>query len=728
MLAIPNHRVLLDGDLGVLYRDFGTIFLAPMQQQVDALRAGQLLLWDSWQFGGTPFWPLPNTAPAYLPLLALLLSFGTLAGLNLAILLHVLFGAAGSYALVHRMSGSRAAGLIGGVVFLHARYTQFLADVLPLEGFALAWLPWAFLFLVVALERDRWLAPAVAAGVCFAAIPWSGGYIVLLRGFLLAGVFVGLASLRPPLVARVGRGVGILSATTATCALLGAARFLPTWRWIPLTDRSAGTSIELAMEGVLTVGQLGEWLLLEGIAPLALLAAGVVLSLRRRFDWTLPVAAMWLVLMLLSLGPLHQLLMEHVPGFGHIREPRRAFVLLPVVLAAGAGLGAAKLLRLLATRSTATRAVAALSLIGWLAVDRVSVFPVNRDPRKSLSERLEKNAIHQDLARRAAEEPERFRVHDYADTRPKMKRTADLIRSCLRLESLEGAIGNIQISAYDTEYLGLSRKRRAVLWGAMNVRYVTSQKELDDDGLVFLEEFPRDHGLLHPGSDGPFLYRNERELPRAYLIDHAVAYVGGESGMWTWMLLREEWDPGRVALLRIAPGRIDIDERLASWFDALIAFPERDGELGVQAAAAAAGTDAILGGDALVSSARGKLGRRMQETPTTLRRVADPAPEWNRCRVDLPEDAGGRILVLAETYSLYPGWRAYIDGDEVPIYQASGAASALLLPRGARQVDLRYRPPGLGLGLLLSSLGAAAVVLVVGLDRRRRNRPDREPR
>ncbi|MBI3695755.1 MAG: YfhO family protein, partial [Acidobacteria bacterium] len=89
--------------------------------------------------------------------------------------------------------------------------------------------------------------------------------------------------------------------------------------------------------------------------------------------------------------------------------------------------------------------------------------------------------------------------------------------------------------------------------------------------------------------------------------------------------------------------------------------------------------------------------------------------EWGnrviRCRVQAP--AGG-FLVISTTWD--PGWRAQVDGAPARIYRVNGTLLGLALPRGARDVVVRYTAPGFlaGLGLL----GAGAAVLAVWRRRR----------
>lgn len=62
-----------------------------------------------------------------------------------------------------------------------------------------------------------------------------------------------------------------------------------------------------------------------------------------------------------------------------------------------------------------------------------------------------------------------------------------------------------------------------------------------------------------------------------------------------------------------------------------------------------------------------------------------------------------KILCISLPYD--EGWSAYIDGEEVELYQANTAFIALELSAGDHEVELRYWIPGLTAGIVLSVVG-----------------------
>ena len=75
------------------------------------------------------------------------------------------------------------------------------------------------------------------------------------------------------------------------------------------------------------------------------------------------------------------------------------------------------------------------------------------------------------------------------------------------------------------------------------------------------------------------------------------------------------------------------------------------------------------------------------------------------------------LMVVAETY--FPGWKATIDGKDVPVFEADGAFVGIALPAGHHVVSLAYRRPlAADVGRVIT-LGTLVAVLVFAWRRRR---------
>ena len=68
------------------------------------------------------------------------------------------------------------------------------------------------------------------------------------------------------------------------------------------------------------------------------------------------------------------------------------------------------------------------------------------------------------------------------------------------------------------------------------------------------------------------------------------------------------------------------------------------------------------------------------------------------------------VLVLADSF--YPGWKAFVDGNETKILKANHFFRAVVLPKGARRVEFRYEPWSFRLGWMISMFTATGIVVV----------------
>jgi uncharacterized membrane protein YfhO len=67
------------------------------------------------------------------------------------------------------------------------------------------------------------------------------------------------------------------------------------------------------------------------------------------------------------------------------------------------------------------------------------------------------------------------------------------------------------------------------------------------------------------------------------------------------------------------------------------------------------------------------------------------------------------ILVLSENH--YPGWRAYVDGRATETLRVDYALRGVVLAAGEHRVEFVYRPKSVFIGLLVSLLTLAALLL-----------------
>jgi hypothetical protein len=115
---------------------------------------------------------------------------------------------------------------------------------------------------------------------------------------------------------------------------------------------------------------------------------------------------------------------------------------------------------------------------------------------------------------------------------------------------------------------------------------------------------------------------------------------------------------------------------------------------------------AVLVADGMDVSSLGRLSAGAQDQVS----IAEYAPE----RVVVKADLGANgLLVLADMW--YPGWRAYVDGVEQPIYRVYHAFRGVSVLAGSHTVEFVYQPVTLVWGAVVSVASLAALLVAIRL-------------
>ena len=89
----------------------------------------------------------------------------------------------------------------------------------------------------------------------------------------------------------------------------------------------------------------------------------------------------------------------------------------------------------------------------------------------------------------------------------------------------------------------------------------------------------------------------------------------------------------------------------------------------------------------------------------------------NSVEVELSNLAAPRVLTYLD--AAYPGWHAYVDGQETPILTADEAFKAVAVPEGTHRVLFEYRPVRIYAGLGISTSGLVLLAAILWWSRER---------
>lgn len=232
------------------------------------------------------------------------------------------------------------------------------------------------------------------------------------------------------------------------------------------------------------------------------------------------------------------------------------------------------------------------------------------------------------------------------------------------------------VRGYDTiilrdyvEYLEAIEPQRGILYS--KVAKLFDQRSLSSPLLDLLnvkyvftsEVVSRPGWTLHAQADGIRVYRNERVLPRAFVIG-AVQTVPDRAAALA-AIRDSRFDPRRLAV---------VEGAAPAWLAGPAAAPA----------------------DVLVPAQVVEYGNN---------RVA--------LRASAPETGG--LLVLCDV--MFSGWTATVNGVEAPVLRANALFRGVALPPGEHTVVFTYRPLSFRAGALLSAVAAAVLgaLLAFGL-------------
>jgi hypothetical protein len=556
----------------------------------------------------------------------------------------------------------------------------------------MALLPWCWLLAWKALHAEhnfhRW---ALACGALAGVGALEGGSSPVVYGVpALALLLLGI-----PFAAGRWRGLKRLVATGVLAAVAAGAvagcQLLPMLDYLKVTGRAGGLPWGHASARILEYNNP-----LPGTALWVVMGLGFALLAwrgpRRAAVWFAAVAALGYLTS--EHEEVFRVLWLYAPGFSYQRIPQRALVLLGAAgsILAGAGVQAAYEI---ARGRRWLGLPLALVLAGWLGYELWQRAPAPMAMADVRIERKENSAI-----RWLVEHARGTRIHIWesenrhwgADnvTQPF---ELEVLASYTPTENRDYLPGDFDEQGHRT-FHAETYSDPAKFWGLLGVRYVTSTGPRGEGGFHLATMVPRCAiEVCQPTkSAGPFIYENDRVLPRLFRVSRTLVLVGEPRKVFEASLdimKQPAFDPGQVAILQIVPGE---------------PMPDADAQIAVG--------DAI-GGMPLLGTAEGDaaVNKILDGPKATVNGSVLQREGPNRFEAVAP--AGEGWIVVSEKMAIYRGWSLWTEGNPTRFVRADGVLAAFKASPGVK-IEARYRPPGflLGLaGLVLVSAGVAVAEL-----------------
>jgi hypothetical protein len=681
--------------------DYSGQFVSFGAYQARRLLAGEIPLWNPYNYAGLPFIADTQAAVFYPPRLVTIvishLFFGgwSYAALQAETIAHYWLGALFMYLFVRTITQSRLAGIVSGIALAYGGY---LTGYPPLQLAMLEagiWLPVGLLGIYKASEANqagwdyRWLAlTALALGIGLSA---GHPQTSLFTSYTLIAYSIHRAvkqhiNWRPTAI--------IVIATLSLGFGLAAIQVLPGLEYTRLTVRAdygfdalAGgfpfsDLITLLLPNVLTVWSP----LYLGIAVLALTVIAIWLKQES--------ARLWGVWALIALGfsfggatIIYRMAYLFGPGFSLFRGQERAAYLITHSVAILAGLGTAALLSGEKTPGTLRLGLGIAAGIGWLLA--VEVFVIDRivPPDERMFALLKasfflallltltwvvvgllQESTHKvwwPLALTGLIVFDLFSVTMSTNWEPipvgERKLLSDLVPVALEDQALFRVDGR----------LGLG-ENYGTLVGLQDIRGTSPLRPAALDRYLALPQY-RLHQLL--GVKYVFTDWEQIEVPstvKAKVSDHVPP-----------LFLHEINDPTSRAWMAYHVMITEDDNQALGW----MADPTFDPRSTV-----------VLASEPPLDLP----AEAPEDWSVTVERYA---PENIALTVNTPADG---ILVISEWD--YPGWQAAVNGKKVDLWRVNAGLRGLPLQAGEYHIEMTYRPLSVTLGAIISTVSALLLV------------------
>jgi hypothetical protein len=717
----------------------------------ERLRAGEIPGWNPYQFAGAPFAADPQSGWTYLPAMLLFTIFQLPLAVPAFLLLHLTIAGFATYVLARLLKIGVGGALVAAVAYELSGPVLGRSVCCPAALEVATWAPVALLGAELAIRSRNWTRRIVGWSIAGLAVSqglaaWlgQGSYYLLLAlgAFIVFRTLFSPAEPDPSWVGRVQDAALHGGAVLAIGFGLAAAGILPRMEYVSRSNvaggQYSGQSAWAAEIGGVTPSMVFERffdpsLHYPGIA-IAILAISALWLAR---DWfgmkffaafgicALILAAPWTT-------PLHALLYAVLPRFEELHKhwPERVAVVgyLAFALLAGAavdtlrrerltraqivtiiGLPVGSVTALLLVRAggvpvaiglvslalallVAVKVSGSRSSIRWavpvllsavVAFDLLVGFqgiasqaPYGGFHRVDLDEYYERTGAVAFIEQQEAEEPGRYIGFDQsqraiADGQRVLYRyqfaspeTVELlVNNRGTLHGLEDAQGYnpvqprrfveflTALNGHPQEYHDANiypAGFTSPLLDLLNIRYVVIPAEIPDDRND-LQALSRQLPTIYVDDEVRVL-ENRQAVPQAWIVHEAQQVAEGDA---LTLLANGQVDPLRTALLETTPPEL---------------------------------------APAVDSSAD---------------QVTMAAESPDRLKLTTTSDAPG-LLMLSESYD--PGWKAYVDGEQVDVLVADHLLRAVPLPAGEHIVELRYEPRSLQIGVAISTATALVVI------------------
>lgn len=682
-------------------------------------------LWNPYAFSGTPLFANPNytllyyTFPLIIP--------HVLASLKMTIFFSIILGGIFMYILAFYLLKDSESAFIASLIYMINPWINSRVGITHLTTIAAyAYAPIIIFFAFKALKSKKWFSYSIITGILFAlqilsgpdlkVTLWTAPIFLFCLLFYLVG---------RNLSKRIVKTIFIGSIVGIVCFGLIAFKALPSNELLKIGSRS-----EVPFESTLggRIHSFNEFFpkLIQplhkggfhiGIIPFLLILFAIIKGYKNK-NVLLFSSVIIFFLFIVTGSFVWYLIWKYLPLYHSFRFLHRTpsmFVFAGGILTA---YGFYEIKKILIKKGWSNKKIY-FSFIVTVALIVINLFTLGSLPYRSTqwgdpAELLKSNYLLQNLSK----EPGIFRMHVYETNG--IDWGTDFQHMPLGLKSIY-AYESIWLTEYMNVYLSVAYNDRAKFWGMLNTKFITSTEEINISGLRFYKKFenctvcwPEIEGWRKAW--GPYLYINEKFLPVAYTTNNAILIVGEDESakqLMYGLMIHEKFDPKNLIFILGKQSINDYESDELKDYKAIILGKNSIDQNSVFKLDYYIKAGGILIPD--ITKGRNQISENDFVTLWSLSGNYTPIEDedvniinFDYRRIKLPRKDG--FLVLSEQFSMYPGWKAFINKQPRKIIRANGVLSAVKINKEDEEIIFEYQPKSFIIGLYITIITITLII------------------
>jgi len=713
----------------------------------------QFPLWSHYHFAGMPFLAMPQTF-LFTYFTILLLFLPAEGAINMGIILTSFFAGVGMFYLMTYLKLKPKYAFLSAFIYVFNTYFITTIRSAVENAIVYAFLPFSFLFILKAIKEKEWVKNSIFASI-FLAIQFHGSglliFVFLIIPFSLLFIFHAFGK---NFKKRVLKLIFIGSIVLILTLGLSAIKFMPLMEFEEESSKQQQFNYEEGLGHTYQLDNFIDFLRIPlkthvneavriGLICYALLIISLIRIKNKNalYFWILAV-----ITILIAAGTrFYYPLWRFVPGFDKIHHVARSMYLFAFAAAALCGIGASTLFKKLNGKFNMSNKKIKIGFILVFTLMFLELFifePFNYQKMESalgegnFLEKIRpkdfkirtaehwgigdfnKNLNENELLQYIVEDKEIFRINSYNSRG--IGGYAGSYTVPLELQILYGS-WSLWIPEYFNEYLGVAWQSPPKFWGMLNVKYVYSKEPLNISEFNLVKEFDTCESCVGENTpdggtvDGPYLYLNKENLPRAYFAENSILVIGQREGAKQTMyalMLNEKFNPSNSVIIMKEGSINSLDIDFLNRFTAIILIQGSIDQSSIPKLNSYVNKGGILIPNVIEgenSFSENKINDLLSSFKGSYESISKAdITKYSPNKIIINAETSG-FLILSEKFFMFDGWKTKMNKQNKEILRANGINSAVYIEEQG-EITFYYSPKSFKTGAIITILTLVLII------------------